>query len=369
MRKIAFIASSLGVGGVERQWYELVRGMDKDKFDITLICLYDLGEIGKRIRELGIKVYFNIFPGKFSLFSLYTLIKIIKAERFDVVFLHDQPLAMFYGIIAAKYLKIKKIIVAFHSTEDFEKEIKFNKYFLNKFMRFVHKIVSIGNKQKNYLIEKKHYPSEKIVIIFNGVNIRNYEVSINRENKKQEFNLPLDCKVIGIIARLCPFKRHDVFLDAAKLILQETPDVIFLIVGDGSERTKIEKQIKRLGLTHNTRVLGERKDIAEINKILDVSVLSSDPAVETLPMAIIESMASSVPVVATDVGSLSDLIINGENGFLVPSSSPELLARAILTIVKDEELANKMAKNTHEIASRYFSLENMVKGYEELFLP
>lgn len=364
MINIAFIASSLKIGGAERQWQELIGRIDKGKFKITLICLYKLGEIGEEIRLSGVKSYANLLKSRFSLLSINVLKNILKTEKVDICFLWNQPLTMFYGILAAKLAKIKGIITVIHSTGFLNRKLR--SYFVNKMLtRYVDKIVAVGTYQKEHLVRLSRLPAEKITVIFNGVDINKYEGDINRGEKKKELGINGDHEVVGIVGRLHVVKRHDIFLRAAKQVLQQYPKVTFLIIGDGKERRKIERSINELGLSPHVKMLGLRNDIVDINKIVNVSVLSSDS--EALPMTIIESMASTVPFVATNVGSVPDLIINGENGFLVPPSSPDMLAEAILRILKDQNLAKKMGERGHQIARANFSVETMVRNYERLF--
>ena len=365
MINIAFIASKLQVGGAERQLQELINNINKQKFNITVICLYNLDKIGEEIKRSGIKCYSNILRSRFFLPSMRTLIKILRDEKINLCFIWNQPLTMFYGVIAAKCVHVDKIITAIHSTISLERMLR--KYFINKLLiRFVDKIIAVGTNQREYLIQREHFPPEKITVIFNGVDIDKYQGDVNKENKKRELGISRNYKVVGLIGRLHACKRHDIFLRAARLVVQQYPNVIFSIVGDGEERRNIETLIEKLDLGQHVRMLGFRRDIIEITKILDISVLSSDT--EALPMTIIESMASHVPVVATEVGSVPDLIMNGENGILIPPHSPERLAEAILRILNNEPLAHKMGENGYHIAYTKFSVESMVANYERLFM-
>ena len=362
---ITFLASKLTIGGAERQLQELINNTDKQKFNITVICLYNLDKIGEEIKRSGIKCYSNILRSRFSLPSMRSLIKILRDEKINFCFIWNQPLAMFYGIIAAKCVHVNKIITAIHSTRSLERKLR--RYFINKLLiRFVDKIIAVGTDQREYLIQREHFPPEKITVIFNGVDIDKYQADVNKENKKRELGIPKDYKAVGLIGRLHACKRHDIFLRAARLVVQQYPNVIFFIVGDGEERRNIETLIEKLDLGQHVRMLGFRRDIIEITKILDISVLSSDT--EALPMTIIEAMAASIPVIATNVGSVRDLILPGENGFLIPPNAPEKLAEAIVAILRDENMAQRMGERGYHIARAKFSVEMMVKNYERLFL-
>ncbi len=364
MIKVAFIAARLQTGGAERQWYQLIEGMDRKQFGIVLICLYDLGELGKQIEGLGVKTYTGLLKNRFSFFATGKITNILKKEKIDVVFLWNQPLTMIYGIAAAKKARVDKIIAVIHSTGYLER--KFRAGIINRlFMRFITKIVALGEQHKNYIVRYERVSPGKVVVIFNGVEIKEYELEINKQRKKEQLGIPPNVKVVGIVARLHKVKRHDIFLKAAKLVRMQYKNVYFIIVGEGEERSMINHLIHELDLTHNVKMLGLRKDIPEINAILDVAVISSE--VEALPMSVIEAMASSVPVVSTKVGSVSDLVTDGDNGFLVAPGAVEDLAKAILKLLENDELAARMGRRGHEIACEKFSRDAMVKGYETLF--
>ena len=366
MTKVSFLAATLKTGGAERQFLELAKGIDRDRFGVVLICLYELGEFGVQIRESGIRSYFDLLKHRFSFRSIRKLAEILRREKIDVVFLWNTPLTMIYGIAAAKMAGLHRIVAVVHNTGYVER--KFRTDMINRLlMRFVKKVVATGLPHKDYIVRKEHVPVEKIEVIYNGVEIKNYELSINKQKKKEELGIPRDTKVVGIVARLHKAKRHDVFLTAAKSILAEYENVHFIIVGEGDERERVAGLIARLDLARHVELLGLRKDIAEIYHVLDVAVLSSDPLVETMPLAVIEAMSSSVPVVATNVGSLSDMVIDGDNGFLVEPGAAEDLAKAVLKLLKDGGLAARMGRRGHEIACEKFSREAMVKGYEALF--
>ena len=366
MINVAFIAASLQTGGAERQWVELIRGMDPKQFNVIVICLYELGTIGKQMQASGVKCYTGLMKSRLSFGGVGRLAKVLKDESIDVVFLWNQPVTMLYSIPAARLAGRDKIVAAIHNTGYTEGKHRID--FVNRLlMPFVKKVVALGVPHKEYVIQKEHVAPDRVVIIYNGVEIANYEITIDKKKKKAELGIPADAKVVGIVARLHKAKRHDVFLKAAKRILAEYPDVYFVIVGEGEEKQTVQDLILELGLSRNVKMLGLRRDIAEIVHTLDAAVLSSDPLVETLPMSIIEAMASSVPVVSTNVGSLSDLVIDGDNGFLVGQGDFEGLSKAILKILKDDALAARMGRRGHEIALEKFSREGMVKGYEDLF--
>jgi glycosyltransferase involved in cell wall biosynthesis len=365
MPKIAFITSGLQAGGAEQQWLELIKNVDKAKFSVVIICLYDLGTIGRKMRGMGFITYSNLLRNRYSLFSLFSLINILKKEKISLIFLIDQPLSIVYGILAAKISRIKKIILSVHSTGYLDRKIR-NAVTMKLFLKYCDHIIALSGQHKEYLIKYNRFPKEKILVIPNGINIPLYSSeNLDPNGLRQELGISNGQKIVGMVGRLHPLKRHDIFIKAASLVRKSCPNVKFLIIGEGEERKNIEKLITQLELTGDVKLLGYRNDIPVLNKILDVSVLCSDT--EALPMSLIEAMASSVPVVATKVGSVSDLIINGENGYLVSPNSCDDLADSIVKILTNKELAKQMGQRGLQIAQEKYSIQDMVKEYEKVF--
>lgn len=365
MTQIAFIATSLDVGGAEAQWFNLTNKLDKTNLKIVLICLYDLGKVGNQIKNSGIITYSNIFRNRYSILSLFKLVKIFKKEKISIIFMMHLPLLIIYGSIAAKLSGINKIISAVHSTGYIDKKNR-SSIADKLFLKSINTVVALSEQHKNYLVTEVKYPKAKLQVISNGVDISIFSQAMDIDRIKTSLGIRSNEKVVGIIGRLHPIKRHDVFIEAAYFAYKINRDIVFLIIGDGAERSNIENKINCLDMSHRIKLLGQRDDIPELINILDISVLSSDS--EALPMSIIESMAASVPVVATNVGSLSELVFDGVNGYIIPPNSSRDLAQAILKIIGNSTLAKNMGEMGAKIARERFSDEIMVEKFKKLFL-
>jgi glycosyltransferase involved in cell wall biosynthesis len=172
---------------------------------------------------------------------------------------------------------------------------------------------------------------------------------------------------VGIIAGLRPEKAHDVFLGAARVLAHET-NAHFVIVGGGTERDKLKTLASTLNLSDRVHFLGLRTDIARILRGLDVVVLSSRPEVETFPVAIMEAMAASKPVVCTKVGSLEELVLDGQTGFLVAPNSTSQLAARIKWLLDNPGLAKKMGRAGRARILKRFTVNAMVRATEHLLV-
>jgi glycosyltransferase involved in cell wall biosynthesis len=166
---------------------------------------------------------------------------------------------------------------------------------------------------------------------------------------------------------LRPEKAHEVFLQTAKKILKEMPEVHFIIIGDGPLRQKLEAYSSELGISAHVHFLGLRQDVSDILQELDVAVLSSHPIVETLSVAVLEYMAAGKPVVATRVGSIPELVHDGENGYLVDPGDSEALANRIMRLLKNPALAEKMGKAGQARVTVQYTAESMVEKTQSFF--
>ena len=146
---------------------------------------------------------------------------------------------------------------------------------------------------------------------------------------------------VGIVAALRPEKDHETFLHAAALVRAEIPNTRFLIIGDGSKRGELEELAHKIGLSGNAHFLGWQKINADLLKQLDILTLSSYS--ETFPAVIIEAFSSGIPVVATDVGSVRELLGSPLCGILVPPRDPAALAEGLIRLIKNHPLANKIS--------------------------
>lgn len=364
---ILFICTVLDIGGNEKQLYHVVLGMDKALFNPIVCCLKEDGVFGKKLRDKGFRVYSNLLKSKYDVRVLFSLRSIMKMENIHTVFTVGEGDKMFWGRLSAKLSNVPVIISSVHSTlSDGQRGSTLG--FLNKLlMPITDRIVAVSNKQKEFLIKHEGITEEKITVIHNGVDLSQFEDQIETKNQKEELGIPSSHSVVSIIAWLRPEKAHSVFLQAATRILQRIPEVTFLIIGNGSERVPLENLSKTLGISGNVRFLGERLDIPEILAITDVSVLCST-TIETCPNSILESMAAEVPVVTTDVGGLSEIVLDRETGFLVKPGDIQGFAHKILWLIKDREKAKELGRAGKERVRKHFSMDIAIHSREELIL-
>ncbi len=204
----------------------------------------------------------------------------------------------------------------------------------------------------------------KFTLIYNGIDLEKFRQDVNEQQVRSELGLDPHSKLIGMIGRLDKQKNPLDLIRAAAIVTKSYPNVQFLIIGDGSLRSDCEQLIDELGLKDKFFLLGFRNDVARILPILTITAMSS--LWEGLPLAFLEAMSAGKPIVANDIDGASDVVVNGETGFLVPVHQPQAMAERILTLLNDEMLCNKMSLIAQQRSEDY-SLKKMVGKVETLY--
>ncbi|HJW91866.1 MAG TPA: exopolysaccharide biosynthesis polyprenyl glycosylphosphotransferase [Anaerolineales bacterium] len=206
--------------------------------------------------------------------------------------------------------------------------------------------------------------TEKFSLIYNGIDLEKFRQVVDAQQLRAELGLAQDTKLVGMIGRLDEQKNPIDFIKAAAIASRSYQKVQFLIIGDGSLRPECERLIADLNLEDKVFLLGYSDDVARILPILSLTAMSS--LWEGLPLAFLEAMSAGKPIVANDIDGASDVVVNGETGFLVTPHKPEEMADRMLTLLTNETLSNRMAKVAQQRSSEY-SLEKMVGKVEVLY--
>ena len=208
---------------------------------------------------------------------------------------------------------------------------------------------------------------DKFVLIHNGLALNRFRQRIDATTKRLELGLHPQWKLVGMIGRLDEQKNPLDFIRAAARVVREYPSVQFLLAGEGALRPACERLIRELSLEESVRLLGHRNDIAEIVPILTLTALSS--LWEGLPVVFQEAMSAGKPIVANDVDGASDVVVDGETGYLVPPRHPDDMANRILRLLTDDQACRAMgalAQQRSEAFSAQLMLDRLESLYREL---
>jgi glycosyltransferase involved in cell wall biosynthesis len=204
-----------------------------------------------------------------------------------------------------------------------------------------------------------------ISLIYNGVDLDRYAPQEPCSTLRDEYGMEPGSLVVGVVARLEPEKGHPTLLEAWPQVLFEVPDAYLLVVGEGSQRETLERQAAELRVAHRVVFTGRRDDVPAVTAALDVAVLPSYR--EAQGLSVLEAMALSRPVVASNVGGIPEMIDDGLTGLLVPPHDPAALADAITRLLVDHQYADVIARRGHDFVHEQFCVEQMVHAIEEIY--
>jgi glycosyltransferase involved in cell wall biosynthesis len=190
-------------------------------------------------------------------------------------------------------------------------------------------------------------------------------IDIDVKEKKQSLGIPYDSPLVGCVGRLVEQKGYAYLLQAAKLVIKSEPRLFFLIIGDGPLEGELKDQVRQLGIQKNVIFAGSRSDVEELFACMDLYAMAS--LWEGMPISVLESMASHVPVVTTNIPGSHDLIQHGVNGWLVPPADSKALAQAICDLMASHTLRNVLARSADDTVRQY-SIEAVTNQYENLYL-
>jgi glycosyltransferase involved in cell wall biosynthesis len=204
--------------------------------------------------------------------------------------------------------------------------------------------------------------ADKISMIRNGIDLRTFDRASAVVKGELGWS---DSPLIGLVGRLSMEKGVDIFLTAAARVLDQLPDAKFVVVGDGPDRAKLEALIEKLGIRGSVRMLGRRDDMPAVYASLDLMVSSSRR--EGLPIAILEGMASRLPLIATPVGAVPTVIFDGHTGVLVRAEDPELLATKIIELLQDDSQRERLGSAARKLVEEQFSAQRMTADYLNVY--
>jgi exopolysaccharide biosynthesis polyprenyl glycosylphosphotransferase len=230
--------------------------------------------------------------------------------------------------------------------------------------KFTDRIITVSEPDIQKGLNQGIGTKDKFTLINNGIDLQKFRQEVDDKQVRLKLGLDPESKLVGMVGRLDEQKNPLDLIKAAAIVTKSYPKVQFLIIGDGSLRPDCEQLITELNLKDKFFLLGFRNDVPRILPIVTITAMSS--LWEGLPLAFLEAMSAGKPIVANDIDGASDVVINGETGFLVPPRQPQAMAERILTLLKDETLCNEMGQTAQQ-RSDYFSLPRMLGTVESLY--
>jgi glycosyltransferase involved in cell wall biosynthesis len=365
--KVLFVICNLDRGGTETQAVELAKRLLSTGCQVTVASLQD-GPLRAALQQANVRVV--DFPKKGGLVSargLYQFLRLwrfIYTEKFDVVHSHD----LWANLITVPAAKFAGVPVVLSSQRDLA-HLYWYTPSRKKVIGRIHRWATgvIVNSAAVYELVQREFrvPAGQIHMVHNGVAFERFVSS--RTNRRRLFpELDHHAKLVVTIANMhTAIKGHYELIEAARRVKSTFSDAKFIFVGDGAERSALESSAEASGVQDSIVFLGQRTDIPELLACCDIFVLPS--RAEGLPNSLLEAMAAGLPVVATAVGGVPEVIEDGVSGLLIPPRDPVSLADAILRILEDPAFAAGLALAGRERARMHFDFDRVVAALESVY--
>jgi len=365
------------LGGTENVAYHLAvnMGLKGHKITIFTSSIDSKFTIEEQNRNITVYRYPTNFRIKGRNISPKLFLGLVDDLPLDIIHLHLSNSINNLG--AQRYAKKRDLplVVTYHG--DPERDLGGFAYKLGVYL-FASCILKKILTNANVIISpSRHYINEsrflreyqdKITVIPNGINIKDFDLPLSKEKCREKLGLPLNKYIILFLGALSPYKGPDILVKAMQKVIKKIPNVELVLCGEGGLKTKLKELSNKLNLNEYLRFAGfiDEKLKPLYYKSADIFVLPSTMKTECYPLAILEAMACGLPIVTSDIGGISDAVKNGKNGLLVPPKNSEALADAIIYLLEGEDVRERMGKNGKEKVKNY-SWERITEMTEEVY--
>ncbi|WP_406695901.1 glycosyltransferase [Singulisphaera sp. Ch08] len=357
---------TLTLGGAEVLAARIARRLS-GQYRMIFACLEELGPLGEQLRADDFEVHVLARRPGIDWRCARSLTNLLHCERVDVVHAHQYG-PFFYSALARQFGVRVPIVLTEHGRE-FPDNTSRTHHIANRLLLRRHdRVAGVGSEVRRGLIDKEGFPAGRVEVIYNGIDLSPYEGAVSdREVVRRELGVAPGDLLIAQIARLVAIKDHATAVRTLEQLvrIQSARNARLVIVGDGPEAERIRAIIRDRGLDPHVLMLGRRQDVPRLLRAADLALLTS--LSEGIPLSLIEAMAAGLPVVATRVGGVSEVVEEGRTGFLAPSGDHEALADHLLRLAEDQELCTRMGRAGRTRAWERFSEDRMVAEYEQIY--
>jgi glycosyltransferase involved in cell wall biosynthesis len=367
---LALVISNLSYGGAERQVLELANNIDTEAFDLHLFILSDHAPLAERLIDRESRLHQIIKRNKFDISVVSRLAAAFKALKIDVVhgFLYDAEIA---SRLAGRMAGCPAIIGSERNTSNNNGRLKRMIYRLTA--RLLHACIANSRAGAAFNRSVTGLPESRYHVVYNGVDTERFQPR-DQEALRRELGLEQSQTIVGMFGSFKHQKNHPLLLQAAALICAERTDVSFVFIGStlhegykstGSYSAEITQLVHELKLERFCHFLGAKQDVERYYNLCDITVLPS--LFEGTPNVALESMASGVPVIATDVSDNRYVIPDGVAGYIVPLGEADTLAQRIGKLVDDIPLRKKLGQQARDWVLETFSLRKMSENFSRVY--
>jgi glycosyltransferase involved in cell wall biosynthesis len=348
------------VGGAEEMVLNLVRHLPP-RFEPVVACIHDAGPIGEEIRRTGVRFeVLGLTPGLSRPLDVLRLRDALHAIAPTIVhtFLLTGSL---YGRFAAMMSGVPIVIGT--EVNIYENKQPMHARLERWLMRGTDAVIASAASVKDYYLKQIGADPAKVEVVYNAVDWSQLHTTVGRDEFRNSAGVPLDAPVAGIIARLTEQKAHRVLFDA--MARPELSALHLIVVGDGELRDELRSQAESLGLRGRVHFMGARRDLGNILGAIDIFAMPS--YWEGLPLSMVLAMGAGLPVVASRVAGIPEVVNDGVSGLLVDPASSDQLARALSALVEDAALRARLGGEARRFVTPRFGVDGYVRSIVSLY--
>ena len=352
------------IGGGETHVLELVSKIDKSVFEPVVLC-FTSGPMVEQLQKQGIEVHVIETERGFDWRIWNKVRRFMQEQQFDIVHAHGTR-ANSNVFWAAKKLNLPLIYTvhgwSFHP--DQKPIIRYMRELSEKFLTSIStSTICVSNSNQNDGIMR--FNMKRSSVIYNGINTKKFDPNSEHKDIRKELGILEEMTLIGFIVRLTLQKDPFTLIKAMKIVVEQTNDVVLLIVGEGDLKKQSIELVKELNLGSHIIFENFRQDVPDILNAIDIYCLPS--LWEGLPIGILEAMSMGKVVIATPIDGTSEIISNHENGILIPIRDPLKLAEAIMSVHHNTMVQKKLSVNAINTIHEKFDIDTMVEKIENYY--
>ena len=369
--RILHVIDHLGSGGAQETVCQLVKYGQKQRFEQEVVALHGFGHYWEVLRAGGVPVH-SLVPYDFARaavpFIFFRLFQFLARNRYDVVHSH----LIGANVLAAPLAALYRVPVRFthdQTNDDVRQRSFVHRYLDTLANRLNHHVIAVSSSIRTFLCRQEGVSSQKISVIYNAVDLQRFSPDKDPKAQarlRQKLGLPEDALIVGGVGRLHYQKNYPLFLEVAAEVCARLPQAFFVIAGEGPDWAALEDLSRKLGVASRVRFLGFVKEMPELYQSLDLLLLTSH--FEGTPLTVLEAMAMGLPVVASQVDGVAEVLADREDGLLVPPGRGDLFVEGICQVLQDRSLWRQLSRAGREKAQQRYSAEAMVRQVEALYL-
>jgi glycosyltransferase involved in cell wall biosynthesis len=368
---VGLFATSVAFGGIEQVLLTLIAHMDPSvslipvvftRTDITETSFFD------RLDAMGVpvaKLYVNVTPSPYVLDPLRNLaaaIALCRRHRFDLIHAHGYRADMF--ALALSRLMGVPVVSTCHGFTPTDRRLRFYQGLDLRLLRRMSTVIAVSASLRDDLVQHR-VDADHIRVIPNAIGgVSNADVEWRRKRTRARFGIRTDEFVFGYVGRLSEEKGPAHLVSAAAEVMRSHPARL-LVLGDGPQRGQLEAAVRRAGIADRVVFAGFQRDPGEFYPSMDAFVLPS--LTEGTPVALLEAMAHSVPIIATEVGGVPAVVSHGRTALLVPPASPEALASAMTALASNPNLCGTLSASARRVVEQRYDVHRWIRRIVDVY--